>query len=383
MAATGIGLIVVGVVALVENFDKLKTALANILPAPVLAAFTFVKDAIGGIVDKVKSWVGLGPEIKGTGNLFSGFMEKFKTVNEEGKKALGALVEKQKEHQEYLKKLSEAGQPGSIGYYNFLLSESNNQLTKLTPGTNSYNTALKQQIQLTNDLAAATEAARIAKVNAERKDTDIAPIKSGIVNELKEAPEVKLEQRKQDAIGDKIKKGVAERNRIYKLERDFRVNTTADTLAVISNLTSLFAGKTLAQQKRAFIINKQLAAAQALVSTYQSATAAYASQLAIPSIDAPVRAAIAAGVAIAGGLVNVAKIESQKFEGGQSTGDSGYKAPADISSLSSGNTGAPNTNLNIPTQSNVPPPVKVYVTETDISSSIKKIGTTEQRALIL
>ena len=203
------------------------------------------------------------------------------------------------------------------------------------------------------------------------------------MNELKEAPEVKLEQRKQDAIGDKIKKGVAERNRIYKLERDFRVNTTADTLAVISNLTSLFAGKTLAQQKRAFIINKQLAAAQALVSTYQSATAAYASQLAIPSIDAPVRAAIAAGVAIAGGLVNVAKIESQKFEGGQSTGDSGYKAPADISSLSSGNTGAPNTNLNIPTQSNVPPPVKVYVTETDISSSIKKIGTTEQRALIL
>jgi hypothetical protein len=50
------------------------------------------------------------------------------------------------------------------------------------------------------------------------------------------------------------------------------------------------------------------AVAAALIATYQSAQAAYLSQLTIPSPDAPIRAAAAAAIATAAGLINVAKI---------------------------------------------------------------------------
>ena len=55
-------------------------------------------------------------------------------------------------------------------------------------------------------------------------------------------------------------------------------------------------------------LGKTLAVASTTISTYQAAQAAYASQLAIPTPDAPVRAAVAAGIAIAQGLARVAQI---------------------------------------------------------------------------
>jgi len=48
--------------------------------------------------------------------------------------------------------------------------------------------------------------------------------------------------------------------------------------------------------------------------------------LPIPDPSSPVRGGIAAGLAVAAGLVNVAKIASQKFEGGSQGGGGG--APA-------------------------------------------------------
>ena len=64
---------------------------------------------------------------------------------------------------------------------------------------------------------------------------------------------------------------------------------------------------------------KLLNSAQALITTYSNATKAYASQLAIPTPDAPIRAQVAAGVAVAQGLAQVAAINSvkvQKFKDG-------------------------------------------------------------------
>jgi len=55
-------------------------------------------------------------------------------------------------------------------------------------------------------------------------------------------------------------------------------------------------------------VGKMLAVASTTISTYQAAQAAYASQLLIPTPDAPVRAAVAAGIAIAQGLARVASI---------------------------------------------------------------------------
>ena len=59
---------------------------------------------------------------------------------------------------------------------------------------------------------------------------------------------------------------------------------------------------------------KALAVAGALVSTYSAAQKAYESQM-IPSIDSPIRAAIAAAAAIAQGLANVKAIMSVKTQG--------------------------------------------------------------------
>jgi hypothetical protein len=70
---------------------------------------------------------------------------------------------------------------------------------------------------------------------------------------------------------------------------------------------------------------KAAAVASATISTYSAANKAYESQLAIPTPDAPIRATIAAGIAIAGGLLNVQKILSVQTPGG--AGGGGGSAP--------------------------------------------------------
>lgn len=104
-----------------------------------------------------------------------------------------------------------------------------------------------------------------------------------------------------------------------------QLDLVKDGLSSIQSLTELFAGKSKKSQRNAFNINKAASIAQATITTYQAAQSAYASQMTIPSPDAPVRAAIAAGIAVVSGLANVAKIAKTKFEGGAtpSAGDTG------------------------------------------------------------
>jgi len=127
---------------------------------------------------------------------------------------------------------------------------------------------------------------------------------------------------------DKIKAQEEAANALKKRNRDFAIEMTLSGLNTISSLTELFGKKSEKAAKRAFQINKAAQLAGALISTYKSATDAYASQFTpVPDPTSPVRGAIAAGVAIAAGLANVAKIASQKFEGGGSSGGGGG-APA-------------------------------------------------------
>jgi hypothetical protein len=94
-------------------------------------------------------------------------------------------------------------------------------------------------------------------------------------------------------------------------------------LSAIAQITELFGKKSEKAAKQAFKIQKAANIASALVTTYQSATAAYASQFTpLPDPSSPVRGAIVAGIAIASGLANVAKITQQKFEGGTPPGNS-------------------------------------------------------------
>ena len=71
LAATGIGLFVFGLIALVENFEKVKKALENSIPG-----FKTVSNAIGDVVDKIKEWVGASGDAERAGAAFDAASKK-------------------------------------------------------------------------------------------------------------------------------------------------------------------------------------------------------------------------------------------------------------------------------------------------------------------
>lgn len=119
--------------------------------------------------------------------------------------------------------------------------------------------------------------------------------------------------------------------------QDLKRSAVQTGLSSISQLTKAFAGESEKEQKKAFEINKAVSIASTLIQTYQAAQGAYLSQLSIPTPDAPIRAAIAAGIATAAGLVNVATIAKQKFKGS----GGGASAPSGGGGVGGGGTSAP------------------------------------------
>ena len=113
--------------------------------------------------------------------------------------------------------------------------------------------------------------------------------------------------------------------------QDFKFDIASQGLQTISNLTELFAGKSEKAAKKAFQVQKAVSIAQATIDTYKSANAIFASTAANPiTVLNPSAPFIAAGVAVAAGLVNVASIASQKFQGGGSTGGGGTESAPDL-----------------------------------------------------
>lgn len=83
-------------------------------------------------------------------------------------------------------------------------------------------------------------------------------------------------------------------------------------------------------------VGKAAAIAQTTIDTYAAAQAAYKSQLALATPDAPVRAAIAAGIAIANGLANVRAIVATKTPEGGGSGGGSVPTKPNFQSLSGG-----------------------------------------------
>ena len=111
--------------------------------------------------------------------------------------------------------------------------------------------------------------------------------------------------------------------------KDARIQNAQNGLNALLALNDAFTGKSEKAQKAAFNRNKAIQIAQASINTYQSATAAYGSQLVVGDVTSPVRATIAAAIAVASGLANVAKIAKTTFNspapsaGGSSAGGGG------------------------------------------------------------
>jgi hypothetical protein len=149
-----------------------------------------------------------------------------------------------------------------------------------------------------------------------------------------------------------------------------RVDALKTSLSIIGDLAAAFAGKSEAQQKKAFAIQKGVSIATATIDTYLAAQGAYRSQMAISTPDAPVRAAVAAGIAIAQGLARVAIISKQQFQG--TSGTSGGGGAGSVPSAGGGTTAPSPANFDfISQQPNQQPPLQAYVLGGQVSSNLE------------
>lgn len=153
-----------------------------------------------------------------------------------------------------------------------------------------------------------------------------------------------MEQYHQDTT-DLTKKYEQNKTLIEMEERQRRVDQQVEwanmSINLLTSLSDLGEQKTEQGRKKAFKRNKALQIAQATADTYASATKAYGSQLVVGDVTSPVRASIAAGVAVATGLANIAKIAKTQYEGGNTTTPSGGGGGSMGGGETSGTTNSP------------------------------------------
>jgi len=194
----------------------------------------------------------------------------------------------------------------------------------------------QKEIEEAEAKAAALQAIREGTMT--EREAEIAAVEAYYDDLIAQAEKYNLDT---EALTEARNKAVGEVNDRYRqteLEKERAVfeakaQAVSDGLNIIADLVSTFAGEDEAAQKRAFNIQKGLNIASATIDTYSAATGVLAAATANPTtVLFPGYPAIQAGLIIAAGLANVAKIAKTKFEpsgGGAGGGDgAGGGAPA-------------------------------------------------------
>ena len=204
----------------------------------------------------------------------------------------------------------------------------------------------------------------IAQIEAQREE-ELAAMRERFRQEDAEKAEAarQKELEAQEEAGEKEKELVEQ---IEDAKAQLKTDAISSTFSILKNLTAASEKDTEASAKKAFNRNKAISIAETLITTYMAAQKAYASQILPGDPTSPVRATIAAGIAVAAGLAKVAKIKSQQFTGGGSTGGGGgggtgvgggtQSVGVDVGSL------IPNQ------QTPTPEPVRAYVVSNEISN---------------
>ena len=172
-----------------------------------------------------------------------------------------------------------------------------------------------------------------------------------------------------------------EKEALARAVEQAKLQSAVDGIGALMNLTNAFAKNNEKSQRRAFEINKKLQIAQAVISTYQSATGAYATASLNPiSVYFPAYPSIMAGIAVATGLANVAQISKQQFQS-SSTGGGAQAMPnfGGGGSVSAPNLAPTNQSTLIP-QDEEGNATQVFVTETDITNTQNKVNVIETQA---
>lgn len=379
LVATGIGALVVGVGLLIANFDKLKAAALKLVPGLAL-----IGNAVGGVINKVTDFIGITSEASRATEKMLENAEKSIKKNEK------FLEENASKLDEFTKRKIDANK--------------------------QYNEAIKKDGA--DQIALAKEYNRqLAKIEAERVAADKAKAK-----EIQDAKDAKLKeqrdkekerrQKEADDFNEDLQKRGEKQFADYEeelrlkivLERgkakiDSKAKLDANAMAKAAMDKSLQDAKDNAAAEKAIEdakaearkqqfgayaqllgqsasllgestdAGKAAAIASTTISTYLAAQGAYASQMAIPTPDAPFRAALAAGLAIASGLKNVQSIIDVQTPGGGGGGSAPAAEAPRAPTFNVVGTSPASANQIANTIGKDQPPVKAYVVSNDVTTA--------------
>lgn len=229
-------------------------------------------------------------------------------------------------------------------------------------------------LQLTIDQQAAAE--DLAELEREMAQADLSfQIQRNLLNQkealLTEQLEAGLITEK--AYTEAIRENVDARIELDKKEADAKLENAARVSGLLAGVADLVGKNTAA--------GKATAIAATTIDTYLGAQKAYTSQLIPGDPSSPIRAALAAALAVAGGIKNIRAIAKTQVPGGKGGGAS---AP-DVSAS------APQTASAVPTVGNSPvtalgqvmnnqPPLRAYVVESEVTGTQKRVADIERRA---
>ncbi len=410
---TGIGALVVALGLLISNFDKVKQYVLNLFPG-LAKLGDYVTDLIGMFTD----FIGVTTE---AGRALSDSIADQQTALEKLNGWLDRNLDKYdkftaakfKADQDYKAKKLELDKQLNDGLnqleYNQALKELQDQKTRAINRADQDRQIAKDELnakiqadrdKANQDRKTAAEK-RIAELN-EANDLRLEILKeeqaireknlkdnrdanqkrlddniAAMVEEerlLNEANDAKLEILKEENdIREKYRQEELLKEKEYQANlKSLKLSALEATFELLYAVNQQGQDATEAQQEKAFNRNKALAIAETVISTFLSAQKAYASQLTIPSPDAPIRAQISAGIAVASGLAKVLTIKKQTFNGSSSgTSTSGSGGGSGSMGIQAPQTGF--TQIRQPQNPNQPqqktPPIKVFVVQKDIKEA--------------
>jgi hypothetical protein len=178
------------------------------------------------------------------------------------------------------------------------------------------------------DKKALSDKAAADRLKAEQEVSDLLnKLYEENVKEFEKAEQAKLDAAKKAAAEEEALrlKAIADEQAV----KEAKIQLATSTLSALSNITALFGKNNEKVAKRAFQIQKAISIAQATISTYESANAIFASTAKNPITTIfPGAPFVAAGVAVAAGLANVATIAAQQFQGSTSGGNNSANPPS-------------------------------------------------------
>jgi hypothetical protein len=248
---------------------------------------------------------------------------------------------------------------------------------------NEINQRVEKDRQLMEDATAATNAAirAQAKFNIEELELTFDAIQeqdnlAAFATEQQMMRAAQYRRAESDAI-DKANKEKLDKEKAYRQQlQDLATDSALGTISALKELNSIFDADNEEAAQKSFNRNKALSIVETLITTFTAAQKAYASQLIIGDPTSIVRAQIAAGVAVAGGLARVAAISATKFNSGAAA----PTAPSASGAVGGGGGSVPAPQFNIVGQSGTNQlaegigsqfnqPVRAYVVGQDVTTS--------------